>query len=139
MVWSPLADGLLSGKYRRGQRPGEGRHLGEWDEPPLRDQQKLYDTVEVIVKIAEGHGVTPAQVSLAYLLTRPAVTTLVIGARKDSQLADNLKAAELRLGTEELAQLDEVSAPALIYPHWHQARTAADRLGPADRALHGLG
>ena len=136
MVWSPLAGGLLSGKYRRGQQPTEGRHLGEWDEPPLRDREKLYDTIEVIVKIAEGHGVSAAQVSLAYLLAKPSVSTLVIGARRDAQLADNLEAAELRLGQDEIDELDQVSAPEMIYPHWHQARTASDRLGAADLALH---
>ena len=137
MVWSPLAGGLLSGKYRRDQQPSEGRHLGDWDEPPIRDEDKLYDTIEELVKIADGHGVSAAQVALAYLLTKPAVSTLVIGARKDSQLIDNLAAAELKLAGSEVEHLDRISAPDLIYPHWHQARTAADRLGPADQALHG--
>ena len=137
MVWSPLAGGLLSGKYRRDQQPSEGRHLGDWDEPPVRDEAKLYDTIEELVKIADGHGVSAAQVALAYLLTKPAVSTLVIGARNDTQLVDNLAAAELKLTDSEVEHLDRISAPDLIYPHWHQARTAADRLGPADRALHG--
>ncbi|WP_331532214.1 aldo/keto reductase [Pseudonocardia sp.] len=137
MVWSPLAGGLLSGKYRRGQQASEGRHLGEWDEPPVRDEDKLYDSIEVLVKIADGHGVSAARVALAYLLTKPAVSTLVVGARKDAQLADNLAAAELTLSNEEIEQLDRVSTQPLIYPHWHQARTAADRFSPADRALHG--
>ncbi|NSC20228.1 aldo/keto reductase [Streptomyces albus subsp. chlorinus] len=136
MVWSPLAGGLLSGKYRRGQRAADGRHLTEWDEPPVRDEEKLYDTIEAVVEIAEAHGVSPAQVSLAYLLAQPGVTTLVIGARKEEQLRDNLGAADVRLAAADLARLDEVSAPALIYPHWHQARLAADRFSPADRALH---
>lgn len=137
MVWSPLAGGLLSGKYRRDQQPEDGRHLRDWNEPPVRNEEKLYDTIEVLVKIAEGYGVSPAQVSLAYLLTKPSVSTLVIGARKDEQLVDNLRAADLRLGHQEIELLDEVSAPELIYPHWHQAAGAADRLGTADRALHG--
>jgi aryl-alcohol dehydrogenase-like predicted oxidoreductase len=137
MVWSPLAGGLLSGKYRRDQQPSEGRHLGDWDEPPVRDEAKLYDTIEELVTIADGHGVSAAQVALAYLLTKPSVSTLVIGARNDTQLVDNLAAAELKLADSEVEHLDRISAPDLIYPHWHQARTAADRLGPADRALHG--
>jgi aryl-alcohol dehydrogenase-like predicted oxidoreductase len=137
MVWSPLAGGLLSGKYRRGQQASEGRHLGDWHEPPVRDWDKLYTTIDLVVKIAESHGVPPARVALAYLLTKPAVSTLVIGARKDEQLADNLAAADLRLTDDEIELLDQISAPELIYPHWHQAFTATDRLGPADRALHG--
>ena len=138
LVWSPLAGGLMSGKYRRGQQAPEGsRHLSDWNEPPVRDEDKLYDTVEEVVRIAEGHGVSPAQVALAYLLGRPAITSLVVGARTEEQLADNLKAAELTLSAEERARLDEVSALPLIYPYWHQAKTAADRLSPADLSLLG--
>ncbi|HWC84383.1 MAG TPA: aldo/keto reductase [Pseudonocardiaceae bacterium] len=138
LVWSPLAGGLLSGKYRRGQQAPEGsRHLSDWNEPPVRDEDALYDTIEELVRIGSAHGVTPAQVALAYLLGRPAVTSLVVGARTDEQLADNLRAAELRLTGEERAALDEVSAPPLLYPYWHQAKTASDRLSPADLTLLG--
>jgi aryl-alcohol dehydrogenase-like predicted oxidoreductase len=135
LVWSPLAGGLLSGKYRRDRDAFEGRHLSGWDEPPVRDSDKLYDTVEVLVEIADGHGVSAAQVALAWLLGRPGVTLIVIGARTEEQLADNLAAAELRLSDEERRRLDEVSVPPLIYPFWHQAKTASDRLSPADLSL----
>jgi aryl-alcohol dehydrogenase-like predicted oxidoreductase len=138
LVWSPLAGGLLSGKYRRGTTaPAGSRLLTEWDEPPVYDEDKLYDTVDVLVDIADGHGVSAAQVALAYLLGRPGVTSLVIGARTSEQLADNLAAAELTLDADERARLDKVSALPLIYPYWHQARTASDRLSPADLALLG--
>ncbi len=136
LIWSPLAGGLLSGKYRRGQDPPEGtRHAGEWSEPPVYDENRLYDTIEVLVEIAEGHGVSPAQVALAWLLARPGVSTVIIGARTDEQLADNLAAASLELSAEEHARLEEVSRPPLPYPFWHQATTAAERLGPADLSL----
>jgi aryl-alcohol dehydrogenase-like predicted oxidoreductase len=139
LVWSPLAGGLLSGKFRRNaEQPENSRQLSEeWNEPPVRDQEKLYDTIEVLVDVAQAHGVSPAQVALAWLLGRPAVTSLVIGARTDDQLRDNLAAADLVLTTDERTALDKVSAPELIYPHWHQANTATDRLGPADLALLG--
>ncbi|MGH3279652.1 MAG: aldo/keto reductase [Trebonia sp.] len=139
LVWSPLAGGLLSGKYRRGASPsGQTRQLsGEWHEPPVRDREKLYDTIEVLLSVADAHGASPAQVALAWLLGRPAVTSLVIGARTDEQLRDNLGAASLTLTTDERAALDKVSAPELIYPHWHQLATSADRLGAADLALLG--
>jgi aryl-alcohol dehydrogenase-like predicted oxidoreductase len=138
LVWSPLAGGLLSGKYRRGQQPPEGsRHLSDWNEPPVRDEDKLYDTIEEVVAIAAARGVSAAQVALAYLLGKPAVTSLVIGARTAEQLADNLGAADLRLSEEERKRLDAVSAPPLLYPYWHQAKTAADRLSPADLSLLG--
>ncbi len=138
LVWSPLAGGLLSGKYRRGvEGPAGSRQLSDWDEPPVRDREKLYDTVDALVAIGEEHGVSAAQVALAYLLGRPAVTSLVIGARTAEQLADNLAAAELKLSDEQRARLDEVSAPPLLYPYWHQAKTASDRLSPADLTLLG--
>src|SRR5215211_2889558 len=136
LVWSPLAGGLLSGKYRRGQPgPQESRLLAGWDEPPVRDQDKLYDIVEVLVGVAKDRGVSPAQVALAWLLERPAVTSVIIGARTEEQLVDNLGAADLSLTAEELARLEEVSRPPLLYPYWHQAKTAIDRLGPADLSL----
>ncbi|MEV0616245.1 aldo/keto reductase [Nonomuraea sp. NPDC050404] len=137
LVWSPLAGGLLSGRYRRDAQPSEGRQLTEWNEPPVRDQEQLYDTVEVLVDIAGEHGVSAAQVALAWLLGRPAITSLVVGARTSEQLADNLAAAELKLTAEQRARLDEVSRQPLLYPYWHQAATASDRLSPADLSLLG--
>lgn len=138
LVWSPLAGGLLSGKYRRGQGVPEGsRHFQNWGEPPVHDEPKLYDTIEVLVSIAEARGVSAAQVALAWLLGRPAVTSLVIGARTEAQLTANLKAADLKLSKEERARLDMVSRQPLQYPYWHQANTAASRLGPADLSLIG--
>jgi aryl-alcohol dehydrogenase-like predicted oxidoreductase len=137
LVWSPLAGGLLSGKYRRDKDASEGRHVEGWDEPPVYDTDKLYDIVDVLVEIADDHGVSAAQVALAWLLGRPGVASVIVGARTDEQLADNLKAAELELSEEERRRLDEVSALSLIYPFWHQAKTASDRLGPADMSLLG--
>jgi aryl-alcohol dehydrogenase-like predicted oxidoreductase len=137
MVWSPLAGGLLSGKYRRGVAPPEGsRHLTDWNEPPVHDEDKLYDTIDVLVAIAEAHGVSAAQVALAWLLTRPSIATVVIGARTDEQLADNLSAADLTLSADELGRLEQVSRPRLIYPHWHQLATGSSRFSAADLALH---
>ncbi|MGB9185492.1 MAG: aldo/keto reductase [Solirubrobacteraceae bacterium] len=136
LIWSPLAGGLLSGRYRRGQPPPPGsRHAGEWDEPPVYDEDKLYDTVDVLVEIAQEHEVSPARVALAWLLDRPGITTVIVGARTDEQLADNLAAAELELSTEEISRLESVSRPPLIYPYWHQRKTAADRLSAADLSL----
>ena len=138
LVWSPLAGGLLSGKYRRGEdMPAGSRHLTDWNEPPVYDEDRLYDTVDVLVEIAESHGVSAAQVALAWLLGRPTVSSIVIGARTEEQLADNLRAAELALSDEEVGRLEEVSRPPLIYPYWHQRKTASDRLSPADLALLG--
>jgi aryl-alcohol dehydrogenase-like predicted oxidoreductase len=138
LVWSPLAGGLLSGKYRRDREaPAGSRQLTDWGEPPVYDAEGLYDTVEMLVAIGAEHGVSAAQVALAYSLTKPAVTSLVIGARTSEQLADNLAAASLALTDAERDALDKISAPPLIYPYWHQARTASDRLSPADLTLLG--
>ena len=136
LVWSPLAGGLLSGKYRRGQEGPEGaRHLTDWDEPPVYDRETLYDTIDVLVEVAQARGVSAAQIALAWLLTRPGISSVVIGARTDEQLADNLQAAQVELTAGEIARLERVSRPALPYPLWHQVKTAAERLGPADRAV----
>jgi aryl-alcohol dehydrogenase-like predicted oxidoreductase len=136
LVWSPLAGGLLSGKYRRDhEAPAGARQLTDWNEPPVYDQDKLYDTVEVLVRIAADHGVSAAQVALAWALGRPGITSLVIGARTSEQLADNLAAAELTLNDTERAELDKASAMPLLYPYWHQIRTSTDRLSAADLTL----
>ncbi len=136
LVWSPLAGGWLSGKYRRDQPPPPGsRHAGKWSEPPVYDQAKLYDTIELLVETADAHGVSAAQVAIAWLLARPGVTSVIVGARTDEQLADNLAAATLRLSEAERARLEAVSRPTLIYPFWHQGQTASDRLSAADLSL----
>jgi aryl-alcohol dehydrogenase-like predicted oxidoreductase len=111
--------------------------MTDWNEPPVRDEDQLYDTVDALVDIGEGYGVSAAQVALAWLLGRPGVASVVIGARTEEQLSDNLGAAELELTDHERALLDELSAPPLIYPFWHQAKTASDRLGAADIPLLG--
>ena len=136
LIWSPLAGGWLAGKYRRIQdAPAGSRHASEWDEPPVYDLDKLYDTIEALVAIAEARGVSAARVALAWLLSRPGITTVIVGARTDEQLADNLAAAELALSPEELARLEQVSRPPLPYPFWHQRNSASDRLSVADRSL----
>jgi aryl-alcohol dehydrogenase-like predicted oxidoreductase len=140
LVWSPLAGGLLSGKFRRDNKKGPkgSRHFDrKWKEPPVHDEDKLFDIVDVLVEVATEHGVSPARVALAWLLRQPAVTSVVIGGRTKEQFADNLAAADLQLSNEDLARLDVVSRPPLAYPYWHQAWWAKDRLGPADLSLIG--
>jgi aryl-alcohol dehydrogenase-like predicted oxidoreductase len=136
LIWSPLAGGLLSGKYRRGApAPAGARHAGEWREPPIYDEDKLYDTVDVLVEIAEGRGVSAAQVALAWVLARPGITSAIVGARTEEQLADNLAAATLELAPDEHARLEAVSRPPLLYPFWHHRAAAGDRLSEADLSL----
>ena len=136
-VWSPIAGGLLSGKFRRNAPPPQlSRHTSGWSEPPIRDEDRLYRIIDALVSVGEAHGVSAAQVALSWLAGRPAVASIIVGARTEEQLKDNLAAASLVLTAEERARLDEISAIPLIYPYWHQCNSASERLGPADMALH---
>ncbi len=136
-VWSPLAAGLLTGKHRRGKPTPEGtRQFAGWTEPPIRDENRLFDIVEVLVSVGEAHGVSAAQVALAWLLTRPGVSSLVVGGRTEAQFADNYAAVDLKLTEDDLSRLNEVSKPPLIYPYWHQGQFAVGRFSDADWALH---
>jgi aryl-alcohol dehydrogenase-like predicted oxidoreductase len=135
LVWSPLAGGLLSGKYRRDTTPEGTRLLAGWTEPPIRDRGRLWDIVDALTEVAAEHDASAAQVALAWLLGRPAVASVIIGGRNEAQLRDNLGAASLTLTAEQRARLDGVSQPPLIYPYWHQSWTAGERLGAADLSL----
>jgi aryl-alcohol dehydrogenase-like predicted oxidoreductase len=137
LVWSPLAGGLLSGKHRRGETPEGTRQLAGWNEPPIRDEERLWKIVDMLVAIAAERNVSPAQIALAWLIGRKAVTSVIIGGRTEAQFRDNLAAASLKLSDEERELLDAVSLPPVIYPYWHQLWTAKDRLGEADLSLLG--
>ncbi|GAA4178642.1 aldo/keto reductase [Gryllotalpicola koreensis] len=136
LVWSPLAGGLLSGKYRRGQDAPEGsRRFQGWTEPPVYDEDLLYKLIDLLVEIGDGHGVSAAQVALAWTLGRPQISSLIIAGRTDEQLGDNLAAASLVLSDDERTQIDQLTLPDLRYPFWHQRNTSTDRLSPADWSL----
>lgn len=136
LVWSPIAGGLLSGKHRRNQAAPEGtRQFAGWTEPPIRDEDRLWNIVDALVDIGEGRGVSAAQVALSWLIGRKGVTSVIIGGRTEAQFKDNLAAAGLKLSPEERKRLDDVSRPWLQYPYWHQRNTASDRLGDADLSL----
>ncbi len=137
LVWSPLAGGLLSGKHRRDKTAEGSRQLAGWDEPPIRDEDRLWDIVETLVDIAENRNVSAAQIALAWLIGRKGVTSVIIGGRTKPQFKDNLASADLVLTDEERERLDSVSLPPVLYPYWHQVRTAKDRLGEADLSLLG--
>lgn len=137
LVWSPLAAGLLTGKHRRGKPTPEGsRQSAGWTEPPIRDEERLWSIVDVLVEIGDSRDVSAAQVALAWLLSRPAVSSLVVGGRNEAQFIDNFGAVSLRLSAGEMARLNAVSQVPLIYPYWHQRNFATDRFCEADWALH---
>src|SRR6202051_3709962 len=132
LVWSPLAGGLLSGKFSRTQQKPTDSRRTNYDFP-IGDKERTWNILDVIAPIAKAHGCSPARVSLAWLLARPVVTSVIIGAKRLDQLHDNLTALELTLTEGELRQLDEVSALPPEYPGWLLPFQGADRLGPSDR------
>lgn len=117
MVWSPLAGGLLSGKYDRDGNSATGGRRLEFDFPPV-NKERAFDCVDVMRAIADSKGVTVAQVALAWLLHQPVVSSVIIGAKRQDQLDDNIAATTIRLSAEELQQLDAVSALPPEYPGW---------------------
>jgi aryl-alcohol dehydrogenase-like predicted oxidoreductase len=125
MVWSPLAGGLLSGKYDGEGRAADGRRVG-FDFPPV-DRARLPGVLAALRSVAETHGSSVARVALAWLLHQPAVTSVIVGANRPEQLADNLGAAELTLGPDDLATLDAASALPPEYPGWMIARQSGYR------------
>jgi aryl-alcohol dehydrogenase-like predicted oxidoreductase len=138
LIWSPLAGGLVSGKYRRGlPEPQGARHAGGFPEPPVHDRERLFDIVEVLCEIGADHNVSAARVALAWVVARPGITSVVMGARTEEQLADDLAASTLELSDEERSRLEAASRPLLIYPYWHQRVQAHDRLGAPDLSLIG--
>lgn len=126
MVWSPLAGGFLSGKYTR-DGAAEGRRT-EFDFPPV-DKEAAYDAVDVMRDIAESHGASVPQVALAWLLGKPAVTTVIVGAKRPGQLEDNLGSVELGLSESEIGRLDGAMPLPSEYPGWMLERQGAYRRG----------
>ncbi len=129
LVWSPLAFGFLSGKYRRGQPPPVGTRRAKIDDiGTVSDVEKGYDIVEVLHEVANNRGVSVAQVALNWLLRQSGITSVIIGARNEQQLRDNLGAAQWELTLEEVNRLNQVSAIAPIYPYWHQRKFGSERI-----------
>jgi len=130
LVWSPLAGGLLSGKFGRTNQKPEGARRSEFDFP-IVDKERAWKILDVIAPIAKAHGCSSARIALAWLLTRPFVTSVIIGAKRLDQLQDNIAAAELKLTEDEIKQLDEVSALPPEYPGWMVPFQNINRLDPA--------
>ena len=129
LVWSPLAGGLLSGKFSRENQKPEGSRRASFDFP-LVDKERTWKVLDAIAPIAKAHGCSAARISLAWLLTKPVVTSVIIGAKRPDQLKDNLAAVEVKLTADEIKQLDEVSALPPEYPGWMLARQSSNRLQP---------
>ena len=130
LVWSPLAGGLLSGKFSRdNQKPADSRRSSF--DFPLVDKDRAWRILDVIAPIAKAHNCSAARVSLAWLLSKPVVTSIIIGAKRLDQLEDNIAATELQLTPDELQQLDAVSALPPEYPGWMLQTQSSNRLDPS--------
>ncbi|HEV3416398.1 MAG TPA: aldo/keto reductase, partial [Pirellulales bacterium] len=136
LVWSPLAGGLLSGKFSRTNQKAANSRRSEYDFP-IVDKERTWNILDVMAPIAKAHGCSPARLSLAWLLAKPAVTSVIVGAKRLDQPHDNLAAIELTLTQDELRQLDEVSALPPEYPGWVLPFQGADRLELVDRQERG--
>jgi aryl-alcohol dehydrogenase-like predicted oxidoreductase len=126
MVWSPLAGGLLSGKFGPGSNGPEGARRANFDFPPV-NRERAWPCVDEMRNIAQAHDTSVARVALAWILAKPFVTTVIIGAKSMEQLEDNIAAADLVLTPEEIAALDKVSALPSEYPGWMFERQGAAR------------
>ncbi|MCL5035444.1 MAG: aldo/keto reductase [Bacteroidetes bacterium] len=128
LPWSPLGGGFLTGKYRRGKpRPEGARRTDPTNQFLQYDEEKGFDIVDELEKTAREHGATITQAALNYLLRKPGVTSVIIGAKTKEQLGDNLKTTDWEMTPEEVARLDELSKPPRAYPYWMLERTVQDR------------
>jgi aryl-alcohol dehydrogenase-like predicted oxidoreductase len=130
LVWSPLAGGLLSGKFSRKNQKAEGARRSEFDFP-IVDKERAWRILDVMAPIAKTHGCSSARVALAWLLTKPVITSVILGVKRIDQLQDNLAAVDLKLTPDELKQLDDVSALPPEYPGWMLPFQSSDRLDPS--------
>jgi aryl-alcohol dehydrogenase-like predicted oxidoreductase len=126
MPWSPLAGGFLSGKYtRHNEKAGDSRR-DTFDFPPL-NKEKAYNIIDMMIKIGKKHDASAARVAIAWMLQKPGVTSIIIGAKRKDQLLDNIAATELKLTQTEMKELDEISALPSEYPGWMVQRQLAGR------------
>lgn len=133
MVWSPLAGGLLSGKFSRDAEGPEDARRSQFDFPPV-NRERAFDCVDVLREIADAQGKSVAATALAWLLHQPAVTSVILGAKKPEHLEDNLTALDVQLSPDDLKRLDEVSALPPEYPGWMLAWQGRDRTPEAAKA-----
>ncbi len=126
MVWSPLAGGLLSGKFGRNTEAEKGSRRASFDFPPV-NVDRAYDCIDVMRQLAEARKVSVAQIALAWLLHQQVVTSVIIGAKRVEQLDDNIAATAIKLSADELATLDKVSALPAEYPGWMLERQRVNR------------
>ena len=134
LVWGPMGEGLLTGSTRRGHPPSENTRQGSgWPEPYVHDQERALDIIETLASVGDEHGVSVARVCLAWLKDRPGITSLIVGARTEAHLQDNLAAVQLKLTEEQALRIEAATRRQPLYPYWHRFTAGIDRFDKAEQ------
>lgn len=135
MIWSPLGEGLLTGKISRDQKtPENTRQGGGWSEPWIQNQERLYDVIDVLKEVANTRCATVPQIALAWIKDRPNVGPVVIAARNEAQLKENIASYDIQLTKDEHDKIETVARPEPYYPLWHRTMTAFEQASPSERS-----
>ncbi len=134
LIWGPMGEGLLTGTVRRGVKTPETSRQGNgWPEPYVHDMEHAYDVIDVLAEVGKELNASVAQVCLAWLSSRPGITSLIVGNRTEEHLRENLDAVELSLSDEQRQRIEQATRPAPRYPYWHRFTSGMDRLDPAEK------
>lgn len=135
MIWSPLGEGLLGGKLGRDKvAPKNSRQGGGWEEPWVLNDERLYNVIDTLKEVADNHDKTIPQIALAWVRERPNVGPIVIAARNEEQLRENIDSYDIALSADEEAKIESVARPAPFYPLWHRAMNSASKGSPSEMA-----
>ena len=133
MIWSPLGEGLLNGKIGRGKQTPENTRQGAgWPEPWVQDQERLYGVIDALEEVAANHNASVPQIAYAWVRDRPNVGPIVIAARNEEQLKENIASFDIKLSKEEHDLIEKTARPSPLYPHWHRAMNAYEMGSPSE-------
>lgn len=134
MIWSPLGEGLLNGKIGRGKEaPENTRQGGGWPEPWVQDEERLYQVIDALEEVASNHSASVPQIAYAWVRDRPNVGSVVIAARNEEQLKENIASFDIQLTEEEHDRIERVARPKPLYPNWHRAMTGLEMASPSEK------
>ncbi|MGP4132284.1 aldo/keto reductase [Pantoea tagorei] len=136
LVWGPLGEGLLTGTVRRNVKTPETSRQGNgWPEPYVHDMSHAYDVIDVLTEVGEEINASTAQVCLAWLSSRPGITSLIVGNRTEEHLRENLASVDLSLSEAQRERIEKATRPAPQYPYWHRFTSGMDRLDPSEKVF----
>lgn len=134
MIWSPLGEGLLNGKIGRNKQTPENTRQGAgWPEPWVQDQERLYRVIDALEEVAANHNASVPQIAYSWVRDRPNVGPIVIAARNEEQLKENIASFDIKLTQEEHDQIEAVARPVPIYPNWHRAMSSLDMSSSSEK------